>query len=97
MSDQFSVDLDHLDEVTVKLRSFKEVVGDLLAELDRRVAAVGPAWSGTAYDAYVEAHREWLAGATDVREGLGVLEDAARTAHGAYTDAKDANLRMLGG
>ncbi|MFI9507646.1 WXG100 family type VII secretion target [Nocardia sp. NPDC052566] len=92
----FQVDLPHLDEVTIRMRAFKEFVTNHLTELDNRAAAIGTSWTGPAADAYAQAHRDWAVGATDVREGLDVLEAAAKSAHENYTGAASANLEMFG-
>ncbi|MEV0251819.1 WXG100 family type VII secretion target [Nocardia sp. NPDC050712] len=92
----FSVDLDHLDDVTIRMRQLKAYIIDQLAALDEKAKAVLPTWIGDASIAYQVAHQEWADGATDVQEGLAVLEKAAQTAHGNYTGAMAANLKRLG-
>ncbi|MET9491319.1 WXG100 family type VII secretion target [Nocardia sp. NPDC006630] len=92
----YSVDLTHLDEVTAHIRAFKGFVADNLSALDDRAKALSATWSSEAATAYETAHREWLTGANEVRDGLAALEAAARTAHENYTGAIAANLRMLG-
>ncbi|WP_327114387.1 WXG100 family type VII secretion target [Nocardia sp. NBC_01730] len=93
---EFSVDLQHLEDVTARVRGFKEFVAGYLSELDSRASALGTSWSGPAAAAYTDAHREWIVGATDVQEGLQALEDATRRAHETYTGAVTTNMRMLG-
>jgi WXG100 family type VII secretion target len=95
-SQGFAVDLQHLDDVTSRIRGFTQFVTERLEELDRRAQAVGAAWTGRAGSSYTDAHREWLAGATDVRDGMHTLEEAARRAHQSYSDAVAVNVRMLG-
>ncbi|MRH89867.1 WXG100 family type VII secretion target [Nocardia sp. SYP-A9097] len=92
----YSVDLSRLDEVTARIRAFKGFVTDHLATLDDQAEELSASWSSEAAAAYDLAHREWLTGAKEVRDGLEVLESAARTAHGNYQAAVTANLRMLG-
>ncbi|QLY32955.1 WXG100 family type VII secretion target [Nocardia huaxiensis] len=92
----FSVDLEHLDSVTARMRALKSFVVDQLAALDAKANAVMPTWTGEAATAYQVAHQEWADGATDVQDGLAVLEKAAQTAHGNYTGAMAANLKRLG-
>lgn len=92
----YKVDLNHLDEVTARIRSFKDFVEDSLTALDNKAKELSASWSSEAAAAYEVAHREWLVGATEVRDGIGDLESAARTAHHNYSGAMAANLRMLG-
>ncbi|MCP2289127.1 WXG100 family type VII secretion target [Nocardia amikacinitolerans] len=97
MSNEFSVDLDDLDEATAKIEGYQRYMADGLAELDRRVASVlASNWSGAVADAYSAAHRDWSVGVTDVREGLTALQATARLAHGSYMAAKAANALMFG-
>ncbi|WP_083889232.1 WXG100 family type VII secretion target [Nocardia pneumoniae] len=92
----FKVDLQHLEDVTARVRGFKEFVTGHLDELDSRAKALGSSWTGPAAAAYAQAHREWAVGAADVQEGLQALEDATRRAHETYTGAVATNVRMLG-
>ncbi|MBL1075242.1 WXG100 family type VII secretion target [Nocardia sp. 2] len=92
----YSVDLAHLDDVTARMRALKAFVIDQLTALDTKAQAAMTSWNGEAATAYQVAHQEWADGATDVQEGLQVLEKAAQTAHGNYTSAVAANLKRLG-
>lgn len=96
MGQRFKVDLDHLDDVTTRMRGFAEFVEENLDELERRIADLHLTWSGPASARHAEAHREWDAGARDVREGFSAMEAAAKKAHESYSDAVSTNLRMLG-
>ncbi len=90
----FAVDLTRLDDTVTLLAARTAAVADLLADLDTRIAALQSLWAGAAADAQLAAHREWLAGAQDMREGLGAMRAAAATAHGNYSAAVAANLAM---
>ncbi len=97
MSDDFAVDLDDLDQATIKITGYQRYLEDGLAELDRRVAAVLQSnWSGLVADAYADAHRDWKAGLTDVKEGLEALQATAKRAHRSYSAAMTANAKMFG-
>lgn len=78
------------------MRGLKGFVVDQLAALDAKAKAVMPAWSGEAATAYQTAHAEWADGATDVQDGLVVMEKAAQSAHSNYSTAMAANLKRLG-
>ncbi|MEU4314948.1 WXG100 family type VII secretion target [Nocardia sp. NPDC024068] len=93
---EFRVDLDHLEDVTNRIRGLKEYAIDQLTALDAKVKSLGPAWSGDAALAYAEAHRTWSVSAGEVQEGLQALQDAATQARENYQGAMAVNVRMLG-
>ncbi|WP_067464191.1 WXG100 family type VII secretion target [Nocardia amamiensis] len=92
----FSVDLDKLDNLAARIRAFAGLLADQLAAIDRKAKEVDAASAGAVMAAYREAHDEWLAGATDIREGLTALEEAAKQAHESYTGAVAEGLRIPG-
>jgi WXG100 family type VII secretion target len=94
-SNDFSVDLDHLDEVTIRIQAFSEYLADQLAGLDTRAQQLSSSWSGVSADAYDQAHREWIAAALEVRDGLKSIETATRAAHRNYGNASATNTRMF--
>ncbi|MEV2220421.1 WXG100 family type VII secretion target [Nocardia vinacea] len=93
---QFSVDLDQLDKLADRVRGLVGFITDQLAAIDQKAKEVGAVWSGSAAEAYREAHAEWTVGATDVQEGLAALQDAAKRTHEGYVGAVAENLRILG-
>ncbi|MFE9578568.1 WXG100 family type VII secretion target [Nocardia sp. NPDC006044] len=98
MTDEFHVDLDHLDQLVARLSGFAGFLRDHLTELDRKVAALHTEnWDGVAAAAYVEAHRQWASGAQEFAEGVTAMSDAASRAHGHYTEAATLNLNLLRG
>lgn len=90
----FAVDLVGLDDTVALLAARTVVIEDQLATLDTRIAALQDGWTGTAADAQLAAHREWLDGAQDMRDGLATMRAAVATAHANYSAAVEANLRM---
>ncbi|MFI2282128.1 WXG100 family type VII secretion target [Nocardia beijingensis] len=98
MSDEqaFSVDLDKLENLAARIRGFAGLLSDQLTAIDQKVKEVDAASAGAAMVAYREAHDEWVAGATDIREGLTALEEAVKLAHDGYTGAVAEGLRILG-
>jgi WXG100 family type VII secretion target len=92
----FSVDLDKLDVLAGRIRGLAGFIADQLAAIDQKAKAAEAVWTGSAAAAYNEAHAEWLAGATDINEGLTAVQEAVKHAHESYTGAVAANLRMLG-
>lgn len=95
-SSAFSVDLEKLDNLAARIGGLAGFISDQLAAIDQKAKEVGATWSGGAAAAYSDAHTKWLAGATDVQEGLAEVRTAAKAAHEAYTGAVAANLRILG-
>lgn len=98
MSDEqaFSVDLDKLENLAARIRGFAGLLSDQLTAIDQKVKEVDATSTGAAMAAYREAHDEWLAGATDIAEGLTALEEAVKLAHDGYTGAVAEGLRILG-
>ena len=90
----FAVDLTRLDATVAVLGDRTAAVETLLADLDARIARLHELWSGAAAAAQLDAHRRWLAGAQDMRDGLAAMRAAAATAHGNYSAAVAANVAM---
>ncbi|PXX66622.1 WXG100 family type VII secretion target [Nocardia tenerifensis] len=92
----FSVDLDKLEELAARMRAYKAAVADRLAQLEAKAKQVEGVWVGAAATAYSQAHSEWVAGVTDMQDGLAALESALKTAHESYTNAGTEARRILG-
>ncbi|WP_069164270.1 WXG100 family type VII secretion target [Nocardia altamirensis] len=98
MSSQFSVDLEHLDQIVSRLSALAGFVGEHLDEIDNRVATLhGSGWESVAAQAYAGAHSQWATGAREFVEGVREMSDAAKQAHGRYTRAIELNNRMMNG
>ncbi|WP_405163892.1 WXG100 family type VII secretion target [Nocardia sp. NBC_01499] len=95
MTDQYRVDLAHLDTVTAKVAALNAFVSDSLTELDQRIATMQSTWTGAAADAHATAHSEWVAAAR-MTEGLEKMRAAAAAAHASYQNGTAANRAMLG-
>ncbi|WP_406281215.1 WXG100 family type VII secretion target [Nocardia sp. NBC_00881] len=96
MSSEFTVDLDHLDEIVAKLSGLAGFIGEHLDEIDDRVATLtGTGWEGAAAQAYAEAHTQWVTAAREFVEGVKDMSDAAKVAHTRYTRAVDTNYKMF--
>ncbi|MFE9577857.1 WXG100 family type VII secretion target [Nocardia sp. NPDC006044] len=96
MTEQYRVDLAHLDTVTAKVTTLNALVADTLTELDKRIATVQSSWTGAAADAHANAHAEWIASATVMSEGIEKMRAAAAAAHASYENGTAASLAMLG-
>ncbi|MFJ1459612.1 WXG100 family type VII secretion target [Nocardia wallacei] len=97
MSSEFSVNLDHLDDVVARLNGLVGFLRDHLDGLDQKVGSLHGAWESVAAQAYNDAHRDWATSAQEFVDGVAEMTDAARKAHGRYTRAIDLNQRMLRG
>ncbi|WP_280446724.1 WXG100 family type VII secretion target [Nocardia brasiliensis] len=98
MSSEFSVDLEHLDQIVARLSGLAGFVADHLDEIDDRVATLhGTGWESVAAQAYTDAHHQWSTGAREFVEGVREMSDAAKQAHARYTRAIELNSKMLGG
>ncbi|MEU7145969.1 WXG100 family type VII secretion target [Nocardia sp. NPDC046473] len=96
MTDEFTFDLDHLDEIVAQLSALAGFVGDHLDEIDRKAKTLtGSDWDSAAATAYLQAHSDWIAGAREFVDGVRDMSDAAAAAHGRYTRAISFNLKML--
>ncbi|PPJ31764.1 WXG100 family type VII secretion target [Nocardia nova] len=94
--DGYRVDLDHLDAVTAAIAGLQGFVADSLAGLDARVAAAHQSWTGSGADKHRAAHQEWMKAAEEVHDGIEKMRAAAAAAHGHYSNAVAANLKLLG-
>ncbi|MFI5719828.1 WXG100 family type VII secretion target [Nocardia sp. NPDC051750] len=92
----FQVDLDQLDNLTARAANFIGFLNDSLTGLEQRMAALQHTWTGDAALAQANAFRQWSTGATDVREGVDTMRQAALDAHTRYTTAIQTVQRILG-
>lgn len=92
----YAVDLDRLDGVVDLLTARSAAVSEQLDLLDARIAALQSLWHGDAADAQLAAHRQWVAGAQDMRDGLEAMRAAVETAGGNYRSAAASNVAMWG-
>jgi WXG100 family type VII secretion target len=90
----YGVDLDDLLGTIDDLAACGSELGALLDEVARRVDALHVSWSGRAAHAQSAAQDDWEAGCRAMHDGLAAMRAAATTAHGNYSDAAGANVRM---
>lgn len=92
---RYRVELDELLAFVDSLQAFEQRAEAIAAGVDRQIASLHDTWSGDAAAAHRAQHHEWMAGATQMREAVAHLRDAAHTAHRNYTEAVKYNLEML--
>jgi WXG100 family type VII secretion target len=97
MAGRLSVRLDKLDQATEDLDTLTGRLNKHLADLDKAVRRVTQGWEGEAQEAFSTYYRQWRAASDDLHTTLRDLHKVLRTAHGNYTAARRANLRMWGG
>jgi WXG100 family type VII secretion target len=91
----YRVELEELLAFVDKLQAFEAKAEALAARVDVQVSSLHTTWAGTAAAAHLTGHDEWMAAATEMREALADLRNAAENAHRNYTDAVKTNLAML--
>lgn len=94
MADSFAVDTDALAEAMQRMREYIQHSASVVAEANSLMAHLHETWSGLAATAHAEAQRNWDRGDQMLREALGQLETAGKTAHQNYTQAAEANMKM---
>jgi WXG100 family type VII secretion target len=95
---EFTVDVDHLDQIVARLSALAGFIGEHLDDIDDKVAGLtGTGWEGVAAQAYSEAHTKWATAAREFAEGVRDMSDAARKAHAKYINAAEVNKQMLNG
>ena len=92
--DRFKIDRDHLVDAIDQMKQFDTELEAKLGELDRQIDGLHTTWTGQAADAQRADHDRWTRGATELRDGLNKLRDAAAKAHGHYDEAVETNTRM---
>ncbi|MCW2815440.1 MAG: hypothetical protein JWN84_2895 [Nocardioides sp.] len=94
---RFTVDAGELDAVIGDIERTEAALSTLTDDVERQIRALHQVWEGLAAEAQVAAQAEWNAGMLAMREAVADLRAAARTAHGNYTRAAEANVAMWEG
>ena len=92
---RYRVELDDLLAFIEKLQTFEQRAETIAARVDGQIADLHTSWSGDAATAHRAQHDEWTAAATQMREAVTQLREAAHTAHRNYTEAARLNVEML--
>jgi WXG100 family type VII secretion target len=94
MADPFAVDTDTLAEAMQRMSEFTAHTASVVAEVNSLSAHLHQTWSGEAATAHAAAQQRWARGEQMLRDALGQLESAGRTAHHNYTQAMATNMKM---
>lgn len=90
----FAVDLELLADVVERITVCGRRLEAVQDEVDARMKQLQVVWRGVAAAEHAEAHQRWVAGAAQMHEALAILRTIASTAHGNYSSAVQANVRM---
>jgi early secretory antigenic target protein ESAT-6 len=85
-----------LGDLTDGLEQTAERLQEHLSELDAALARIAQSWEGAAHDAFRQRFNEWRTTSRDLHQTLRKLHQLTTTAHGNYSAAENANLRMWG-
>jgi WXG100 family type VII secretion target len=96
VTDRLKVVFGSLSELADGLRQCADALEEHLSELDTAVTRVADSWEGEAHDRFHQYIGEWRASSRDLHGALRSLHQLTQTAHGNYTAAESANLRMWG-
>lgn len=94
MGDAYSVDPETLADSVARMAEFQSAAEAFLAEIDTAVKSLHITWSGETAVAHAAAHRQWVHGATMMREALKQLHQAGAEAQGNYTSVMSTNRAM---
>lgn len=97
MNPEFTVDLERLDQLIIRLANLAGHLTEQLDLIDDKVASLDGNWEALAAPAYRDAHALWSVGAREFATGLADISDATRAAHDGYLRRIEVNRRMLGG
>lgn len=94
---RYSVDLQRLEETTNKIDKFVKNLADTILSVHTDFAKpTEEALQGRTGDAVQTRHTSWSAEITQAYGEMDEMKAAAKTAHGNYSAAKQANRSMLG-
>lgn len=94
MREDFLINTDELDAVIAHLEATERELDSIDADLGRQMVALRSAWEGLAAQGQQEAYDHWRHGMSGMRAALREMREAARSAHGSYTEAAATNMRM---
>ncbi|MHC9293483.1 WXG100 family type VII secretion target [Mycobacterium sp. LTG2003] len=92
---RYRVELDELLAFVEALQAFEQRAEAIAGRIDEQVAQLQKSWSGDAAAAHRAQHAEWTAAATQTREALTQLRQAADNAYRNYNEAVQLNIAML--
>jgi WXG100 family type VII secretion target len=91
---RYRVELEELLAFVEAIQAFEQRAETIASRVDNQVADLHDSWSGEAASAHLAVHREWTTAATQMREALAELREAARVAHRNYSGVIEVNMAM---
>jgi len=91
---RYRVELEELSTFVEKLHLFEEQAETIAARVDTQIADLHATWTGEAASAHRGHHVEWSNAASQMREALAKLLDAAQIAHRNYSEVIKVNVAM---
>jgi len=92
---RYRVELEELLAFVETLQAFEQRAEGIASRVDGQIASLHTSWAGDAAAAHRASHDEWITAATQMREAVAQLRQAAHTAHRNYAEAVRLNLEML--
>ncbi|GGN58018.1 hypothetical protein GCM10012285_53940 [Streptomyces kronopolitis] len=97
MSGKLKVHFGTLAEASDELDSIAKSLQEHLTELDQAVRRVSETWEGDAQGAFGSYYQQWRSASRSLHRAVRALHKTVHTAHGNYSAARSANVRMWGG
>jgi WXG100 family type VII secretion target len=91
---RYRVELEELLAFVEAIQAFEQRAETIASRVDNQVADLHDSWSGEAASAHLAVHRKWTTAATQMREPLAELREAARVAHRNYSGVIEVNMAM---
>jgi WXG100 family type VII secretion target len=91
---RYRVELEELLAFVETLQAFEQRAETIAARVDSQIADLHDSWAGEAASAHLALHGEWTTAATQMREALSELREAARVAHRNYSGVIEVNKAM---
>jgi uncharacterized protein YukE len=90
----YSVDLDELLAFVDRLDRFTKRSESIAMAVDQQITELHGTWSGLGADSEKQYHETWMKLAGEMRATADSLREAAKVAHGNYTDVAALNSAM---
>ncbi|MEU4600540.1 WXG100 family type VII secretion target [Nocardia sp. NPDC023988] len=94
-SSRFTVDVDHLEQVSTKLIGLAGFLGEQLDVYDAKMATLrSGSWSGAAADAFEAAQAQWVSAAREFVAGVQDAGEEIGRRRAGFLRVQAMNIRM---
>jgi WXG100 family type VII secretion target len=97
MQGKLRVHFDGLTDLAQQLESAADELERHLSDMDGVVKQIAESWKGEAHGSFAGCYQQWRSASGGLHATLRRLHKVVHTAHGNYSAAKAANLRMWKG